>query len=70
VDLTNDVKRRLIEAELIQTSQEEYVLKTRLAVALEVKNDALVERTQPQVEMLRRTIDALKKKLDEIADMP
>lgn len=46
--------------------QEEYVLKTRLAIAVEVKNQPVVERLEPQVMIVVQSLDALKKRIAEL----
>ncbi len=60
-----EIEIKGIMAELISYLEEESRLKTRLVVAIEVKNTPLIAPTQAAVETLRISIEALRRKLTE-----
>ena len=66
MELTNDVRKQILKNKLEAMEQEEYSILVSLEIAVEVKNESLVKQLQPQAEMIRKSINALKKRIEEL----
>jgi hypothetical protein len=66
MEISKETKLGLLNSELNNILHEEYLLKVRLAIAVEVDNREQVKRLEPIVEIIVRSIDSLKKRIKEL----
>jgi hypothetical protein len=66
MELPNELKKKILETELKQLKVDEYLIKTRLAIALEVKNMTRVPELEDIVEKIVLSINAIEQRIKEL----
>lgn len=66
MEVSREMKLKMLNDMLINLLQEEYSLKTQLSIAVEVKNTSAVERLNEPVLITVQSIDAVKKRIAEL----
>jgi hypothetical protein len=66
MEVSKDVKLYLLNRDLELNLNEEYLIKTRLAIAIEVENKQAIPNLESAALLIVRTIDSLKKRVAEL----